>query len=746
MSLRSQTPKTVSVSLQGASPAHTSKNDTLTDQNVTTIPSLVSELRATILTPYFDRVESALHERESCLLAAIKEKDKEIESLIVKESLHRLDKLNLESQLKNFRNGRAKVVVEVNKEENVGSDCMHCLELKNEVEKEKVLNDSLRVRNMLLETIKSALEKDKKEWDDQRGFVEDLMKRNTELEAEKIGLLKEKEQWDDQRGFFEGLRGFVKDLMKRYTELEAEKVGLLKEKKKWDDAKGGIDGFREEVCRAVATDEASVEYLKTKFIELSERVSRLERETAENEKLISLDEDGGGGGGDGSKTEENNKVQVDDSVEKEYALKRNRNVGVSSRDSPTQVIPSKDGGGVTGASDSLLEDMGKKCHYLQLTGNLTELGQAIPVPAFGASSSAQATGGSVEPSPAVGGDSNIEPVMVVVEEEEQEEDPYAALQPPKKRPCSHGITATSSKGSKRQALKTSSISPTVQEEGKVDAGLQAIRTAFPPNFNWRGALDAGLTTADIFSTLVPLPSKQALGLAYLLNVGLEDVVTSSELKKQLQDVRERVELLEAQRDSAMGQLKVMENRAQSLSDELHAYLESSKTIETEMKQLEKQNQTLRSDLASAKKSLEEAATDKKALGKAFVDEQDKRRAAEELAERRQKECYQYLELGLKAVEESFENVMRQGRKHKRAVKRGTSRSGTTSRRSAKTTFTDILKQLAKRFYVDLTPRTASIKIMVQEEMAKLADEADEEEDEEDAEKGETQPAVQEVET
>ncbi|MED6208842.1 hypothetical protein PIB30_048938 [Stylosanthes scabra] len=337
MSLRSQIPKTVSVSLRGASPAHT-------DQNDTNIPSLVSELRATFLTRDFDRVERALLVRESRLLASIKEKDKEIESLIVKESLHRLDKLNLESQLKNFRNGGAKVLVEVKKEENDGSECMNCLELKNEVEREKVLNDSLRDRNMLLEAIKSGLEKDKKEWDDQRGFVEELMKRNTELEAEKIGLLKEKEKWDDQRGF-------VEDLVKRNAELEAEKVGLLEEKKKWDDAKGGIDGFKEEECCGAAADEAPVEFWKRKYIEFTERVSRLEREIAENEKLKSLDEDGGGGGGDGSKTEENNKVQIDDSVEKEDALKRNGNVGVSSRDSPTQVIviPSKDGV-VTGAS------------------------------------------------------------------------------------------------------------------------------------------------------------------------------------------------------------------------------------------------------------------------------------------------------------------------------------------------------------------------------------------------------------
>ncbi|KAL4555219.1 hypothetical protein LXL04_037830 [Taraxacum kok-saghyz] len=53
-----------------------------------------------------------------------------------------------------------------------------------------------------------------------------------------------------------------------------------------------------------------------------------------------------------------------------------------------------------------------------------------------------------------------------------------------------------------------------------------------------------------------------------------------------------------------------------------------------------------------------------------------------------------------------------------------------SRSSSKTTFTDILKQLAKRFSTDLTSRKASIKLMIQEELTKLADEADEEDKEE----------------
>ncbi|KAJ8513134.1 hypothetical protein OPV22_003568 [Ensete ventricosum] len=47
------------------------------------------------------------------------------------------------------------------------------------------------------------------------------------------------------------------------------------------------------------------------------------------------------------------------------------------------------------------------------------------------------------------------------------------------------------------------------------------------------------------------------------------------------------------------------------------------------------------------------------------------------------------------------------------------------------TFTDILKQLATYYKMDLTPRKASLKLMIQEELTKLAEEDEEDEDEDD---------------
>ncbi|XP_042477772.1 uncharacterized protein LOC122059152 [Macadamia integrifolia] len=63
------------------------------------------------------------------------------------------------------------------------------------------------------------------------------------------------------------------------------------------------------------------------------------------------------------------------------------------------------------------------------------------------------------------------------------------------------------------------------------------------------------------------------------------------------------------------------------------------------------------------------------------------------------------------------------------------------------TFTDILKLLARRFKMDLTQRKSAIKLLIQEELTKLADEAeDNEEDDGEGDEKEDQPtAAQEVE-
>ncbi|XP_043691228.1 myb-like protein V isoform X5 [Telopea speciosissima] len=63
------------------------------------------------------------------------------------------------------------------------------------------------------------------------------------------------------------------------------------------------------------------------------------------------------------------------------------------------------------------------------------------------------------------------------------------------------------------------------------------------------------------------------------------------------------------------------------------------------------------------------------------------------------------------------------------------------------TFTDILKLLARRFSMDLTPRKSAIKLLIQEELTKLADEAEDNEDDDgEGDEKEDQPtAGQEVE-
>ena len=187
------------------------------------IPELVSELRVTFLTRDFDRVERALLASESRLNAEIEKKKRDIGSLQEKIEVERLERINVELELKKFKEEK---LVNLKKEENGGFDldhkgenCRHCVEMERKL-------------------------------DDEKGFVAELRKRNGELEGEKNELLEEKKKWVVERGAIDELRDENKRLV-------------------------------EEKGRA----EALVESWKRKFFELNKRVSRLESGIA-NGKLV----------------------------------------------------------------------------------------------------------------------------------------------------------------------------------------------------------------------------------------------------------------------------------------------------------------------------------------------------------------------------------------------------------------------------------------------------------------------------
>ncbi|MED6200574.1 hypothetical protein PIB30_086503 [Stylosanthes scabra] len=113
---------------------------------------------------------------------------------------------------------------------------------------------------------------------------------------------------------------------------------------------------------------------------------------------------------------------------------------------------------------------------------------------------------------------------------------------------------------KRKVSEASAEEATLGGDSAWKHKVNPIDRAFPPDYNFRAALDAGLTNVPIREVLEPLVLQQLLGTAQFLacqltaclQVGIEKTFAAKvQLEKELVAVREEAEVLTAERDSAL---------------------------------------------------------------------------------------------------------------------------------------------------------------------------------------------------
>ncbi|MED6209197.1 hypothetical protein PIB30_052449 [Stylosanthes scabra] len=106
--------------------------------------------------------------------------------------------------------------------------------------------------------------------------------------------------------------------------------------------------------------------------------------------------------------------------------------------------------------------------------------------------------------------------------------------------------------------------------------VNPIDVAFPEEFNFSRAFDAGLTSASVRESLVTMPPEQLLGESYrysakslvCLQVGVETSLTAKvKAKKELLAALDQIEILKGERDSALACLPLKE-KVDSLNDQL----------------------------------------------------------------------------------------------------------------------------------------------------------------------------------
>ncbi|MED6125607.1 hypothetical protein PIB30_070239 [Stylosanthes scabra] len=190
--------------------------------------------------------------------------------------------------------------------------------------------------------------------------------------------------------------------------------------------------------------------------------------------------------------------------------------------------------------DSLLADMEKQSRFDRLRQKMAE---AVPAPAATAPAAS-----SPLPAAAKKGGSSMDPTgkpFPVQGEESAKEDPSADLK---------------KKWQKRKASGASAEEAALGTDSSWVHKVSPINRAFPDEYNFREALDAGLTNGPTREILGPLVPEQLLGMAQhlacqltaCLQIGIEKSFASNvQMEKELASLKDQVDVLTAKRDSAL---------------------------------------------------------------------------------------------------------------------------------------------------------------------------------------------------
>ncbi|MED6146213.1 hypothetical protein PIB30_032479 [Stylosanthes scabra] len=150
---------------------------------------------------------------------------------------------------------------------------------------------------------------------------------------------------------------------------------------------------------------------------------------------------------------------------------------------------------------------------------------------------------------------------------------------------------------KRKVPEVSAEEAALGPDSAWEHEVNPIDRAFPPDYNFRAALDAGLTQGPARELLSPLPPEQLLGIAQLLackltaclqvgvensfaaKVRMEKELAAPLLNSKIKSLTQELELAEGERLSAVARMKEVEETAKVQAAELescHAALEQER--------------------------------------------------------------------------------------------------------------------------------------------------------------------------
>ncbi|MED6221742.1 hypothetical protein PIB30_057659 [Stylosanthes scabra] len=164
---------------------------------------------------------------------------------------------------------------------------------------------------------------------------------------------------------------------------------------------------------------------------------------------------------------------------------------------------------------------------------------------------------------------------------------------------------------KRKVLEASAEEAALGGDSAWKHKVNPIDRDFPPNYNFRAALDAGLTNSSIREVLEPLVPEQLLGTAQFLacqltaclQVGVEKTFAAKvQLEKELAAAREQVEMLTTERDSALA-APLLNAKIKSLTEELQRAEGERLSATARMEEVERKAKSQAAELESHRSAL-----------------------------------------------------------------------------------------------------------------------------------------------
>ncbi|MED6194538.1 hypothetical protein PIB30_029566 [Stylosanthes scabra] len=142
--------------------------------------------------------------------------------------------------------------------------------------------------------------------------------------------------------------------------------------------------------------------------------------------------------------------------------------------------------------------------------------------------------------------------------------------------------------------------------------VDPLKVAFSEGFNFRKALNAGLTSVPVREALTKMPPEQLLGESYhlhakslaCLQVGVEtSLAAKMKAEKELSAALDQIEILKGEKDSALSYLPFKE-KADTLKDKLSKKSLEHQSALDRIAQLEEDNRVLKTQFESSQLSFD----------------------------------------------------------------------------------------------------------------------------------------------